>query len=112
MLSTGKNCNIKVVAYDNNVEYWKLLIVSAVQYRLLINWLPKKSVYTSSLRYSVCLKTTIKQVKVVVFLCEPILADLMYSWVVPMMMKPSVKVLAKGKLSRGQTGNLEFDMLM
>ena len=42
MLSTGKNINFKVVAYDNNAEYCKLLIVSAVQCCLLINWYPIK----------------------------------------------------------------------
>ena len=29
----------KRVAYSNNVEHWKLLIILAVQYWLLINWL-------------------------------------------------------------------------
>ena len=39
-----------MIAYNNNVEHWKLLMILTLQYLLLINWLfIKKNVYVKEM---------------------------------------------------------------
>ena len=39
-----------MIAYNNNVEHWKLLMILSAQYLLLINWLfIKKNVYVKEM---------------------------------------------------------------